>query len=52
MVWVVLVASWMAATLLLLSLAAAVARRDRRLAAWRAAVSRPAQRWLPPTPGG
>jgi hypothetical protein len=57
MVWLVLGVAWLAATLLLLGMAAAVWRRDRRLAAWRsnAARRRPAvaaHRWLPPTPGG
>ena len=52
MVWVVLTTAWLVPTLFLLRLAAVIARRDRRLAAWRATVSRPPQRWLPPTPGG
>lgn len=55
MVLLVLGGTWLAATLVLLSMAAAVWRRDRRLAAWRLHVAqrpRPVRGWLPPTPGG
>jgi hypothetical protein len=55
MVWLVLGMAWLTATLLLLGMAAAIWRRDKRLAAWRRSAARPraaaAHRWLPPSPG-
>jgi hypothetical protein len=50
MVWLVLSVAWAAATLLLLSLAAAAARGDRQLAAHRANLQR-RRLWLPPRAG-
>ena len=52
MVLEVLGAAWVSAILVLLLLAAAFARRDRRLWSSRHDPPRPVQRWLPPTPGG
>jgi di/tricarboxylate transporter len=55
MLWLVLGGTWLAATLMLLSMAVAVWRRDRRLARWRLRMAqrpRLVRGWLPPTPGG